>query len=300
MTATGSIQTNFETDSTIINHPGIDQKRLSEARKILEAGDAILYKPTRAGFTTSAVYAALDIKKRTLFVAPTNRILKETICAAGMGNSVQVLPNCFCLRLRDRIMEDRFLSQLPLLLPKCDECDELKRCPVTKILADESPVIGITYRKLEALMLSKSKIAKEILNKISSVDAIVMDEAHEISLQKVVRVPAFYDLDLPTTYPNLVNSFVKWRDLDSEFEEKINNLRQVGDAGHVGKHLSSTISNDDPLNVKQLIAGYDELYELANHRKELGVAEKDILALRDILSILSGCVVGIFIHERAK
>ena len=293
MTATGSIQTNFETDSTIINHPGIDQKRLSEARKILEAGDAILYKPTRAGFTTSAVYAALDIKKRTLFVAPTNRILKETICAAGMGNSVQVLPNCFCLRLRDRIMEDRFLSQLPLLLPKCDECDELKRCPVTKILADESPVIGITYRKLEALMLSKSKIAKEILNKISSEDAIVMDEAHEISLQKVVRVPAFYDLDLPTTYPNLANSFVKWRDLNSEFEEKINNLRQVGDAGHVGKHLSSTISNDDPLNVKQLIAGYDELYELANHRKELGVAEKDILALRDILSILSGCVVGI-------
>ena len=154
-------------------------------------------------------------------------------------------------------------------------------------------MIGITYRKLEALMLSKSKIAKEVLNKISSVEAVVMDEAHEISLQKVVRVPAFYEFNFTLSYSNLENIFIKWLNFNRKFEDKIKNLIRDGDSGHVGKHLSSTISNDDPLNVKQLIAAYDELYELANHRKELDVAEKDILALRDIISMLSGYVVGI-------
>ena len=207
------IQSTLEADFTI-GQLEIDERRVAIAKKIIEGGDSKVYKATRSGFSTSAIIAAFKSRKKILVIAPTNRILKETVKKASYGNSVQVFPNCFCLKRREQVDQDRFLTQLPFPLPKCEECANYSHCPVTKILDSDFPVIGITYHKLMALMLSKSKVAREIIAKLSNVDIVLLDEAHTISLPTVVRVPASSEISIPAEYEILSKILLNWRELN--------------------------------------------------------------------------------------
>ena len=58
---------------------GIDADRVNAADKILKMGNVAVCKPTRAGFTTSAVIAAERGGLKTLVVAPTRNILNKTV-----------------------------------------------------------------------------------------------------------------------------------------------------------------------------------------------------------------------------
>jgi hypothetical protein len=147
------IQSTFEVDFPL-KLQEIDTRRVAAAKRIIESGTCKVYKPTRSGFSTSAVIAAINSGKKILVIAPTNRILEETVRKASYGNSVHVLPNCFCLRRREQVKQDRFLTKLPFPLPKCEDCTRYSFCPVTEILSSDRPVIGITYHKLESLMPS--------------------------------------------------------------------------------------------------------------------------------------------------
>lgn len=190
-----AVQTTFHIDNST-TPSGIDPQRVAAAAKIIESGTCKVYKSTRSGFSTSAIIAAIQSNKKVLVISPTNRILEETVQNASYGNSVQVFPNCFCLKHRENVKQDKFLTKLPFPLPKCEECTSIMNCPVTKVLNSDCPVIGITYRKLEALILSKSRVAKEILAKLSQVDIILLDEAHVIALPTVVRVRVFTEVEI--------------------------------------------------------------------------------------------------------
>jgi hypothetical protein len=265
----------------------IDTRRVAAAKRIIESGTSKVYKPTRSGFSTSAIIAAINSGKKILVIAPTNRILEETVLKASFGTSVQILPNCFCLRRREQVEQDRFLTQLPFPLPKCENCSNYKHCPVTKILDLDCPVIGITYHKLEALMLSKSKVAREILARLSHVDVVLLDEAHTISLPTVVRVIVFSEIDLPDGYTNLSKILSKWSELNENTSAKINQIREEANKGHVGRHLSKGFPNNYSLDFKQTVAAWQELQDLAIRRKELGISDKHILTLRDMVLLIS-------------
>jgi hypothetical protein len=267
----------------------IDPELVAAASKVLKAGSCKVYKSTRAGFTTSVVLAAMEAGKPILVLSPTVKILSETITKASRGRAILVPANSFCWILQDLVKQDRFLAKIPLPLPDCQDCPSMGKCPVTEILeADKPPVISLTYAKMNALMLAKSEIARQIKHKISQVDAVLLDEAHAISLPSAARVQAFYCVPIPEGYPVLTEISQNWMDFCNDNLELLTVLKAEGDAGYVGKHLSKLIPIIDTMGFKKLSAAWNELFSLAQGRKELGLRDDEILAIRDIVSIMGG------------
>ena len=278
----------------------INQELVAAAFEVLKAGSCKVYKSTRAGFTTSVILAAMKAKKRILVVSPTKKILSETVKEASMGRAIAVPANSFCPILQEQIQQDRFLAKIPLPLPDCQECPSMGKCPVTEILeADNPSVISMTYAKLDAMMLSKSEIAGQIKHKLSRVDMVLLDEAHVISLPSAARVQTFYCVPIPEGYPILTEISQNWIDLCTDKLELLNTLKAEGDAGHVGKHLSKLIPIAEPLGFKRMSAAWTELLSLAQKRADLGVRDDEILALRDIISIMGGYWASVsYIREK--
>jgi len=290
----------------------IDRARVDAAKDILRGPSSKVYKSTRSGFTTSAVIAAQELGMSILVISPTNRILNDTIQAASEGRSVSIPANISCLKIQEDLQSDKFLAQIPLPLPSCKDCEMYQNCPVThilriihpvKVIAPEkrrdkclitenssnySEVISVTYQKLVTLMLSKAKTAKKILRILSSINVILLDEAHTIALPAVVAVRAFTEIEIPKGFPALSKVNSKWLDFNRKKELDIKELAEEGNRGHVGRHLSKNVHINDTLSFKQLVAAWNELLNLAKRRKELGIEDSQILALRDIISLLSG------------
>lgn len=278
----------------------INPELVAAASDVLKAGSRKVYKSTRAGFTTSVVLAAMKAKKRILVISPTNKILSETVMKASMGQAVSVPANSFCPILQEQIKQDNFLAKIPMPLPDCKKCPSLGKCPVTEILeADNPSVISMTYSKLNAVMLSRSEIAGRIKHELSRVDLVLLDEAHVISLPSAARVQTFYCVPIPEGYPILTEISQNWIDLCNDNLELLNTLKAEGDAGHVGKHLSKLIPIAEPLGFKRMSAAWTELLSLALKRADLDVRDDEILALRDLISIMGGYWVSVsYIREK--
>ena len=267
----------------------INPELVAAASEVLKSGSCKVFKSTRAGFTTSAVLAAMEAGKPILVLSPTGKILSETVMKASKGRAIIVPANSFCPILQKLILYDRFLAKIPLPLPDCQDCNQMGKCPVTEILeADKPPVISLTYAKVNALMLSKSDIARQIKHKLSQVDVVLLDEAHVISLPSAARVQAFYCVPIPEGYPILTKVGQNWVDFCNDNLELLTALMAEGDAGYVGKHLSKLISIAEPLGFKMLSAAWNELFSLAQSRAKLGLRDDEILAIRDIVSIMGG------------
>lgn len=278
----------------------VDPDLVTAASEVLEQGSCKVFKSTRAGFTTSVVLAAMESDKRILMISPTNKILSETVMEASRGRAIAVPANSFCQVLQERIRQDTFLARIPLPLPDCKECSCLGTCPVTAILdAAKPPVISITYSKIIALMLSKADMARQIRRRLSHVDIVLLDEAHVISLPTAVRVEAFYCVDVPEEYQILRKVCLSWIDLCNNNLELLNAMKTEGDAGHVGKHLSKLIPLSESLGFKRMSAAWNELLSLAQKRAELGLRDDEVLAIRDIISIMGGWWASVsYIRER--
>jgi len=267
----------------------IDPELVAAASEVLKAGSCKVFKTTRAGFTTSAVLAAMEAEKPILVLSPTTKILSETVMRASKGRAIIVPANSFCPILQEQIEHDRFLAKIPLPLPDCKECPLMGQCVVTKIVeADKPPVISLTYAKLNALILSKSDIARQIKHKLAQAETVLLDEAHEVALPSAARVQAFYSVPIPEEYKMLTEISQRWVDFCNENLELLTILKAEGDAGYVGKHLSKTIPIKDELGFKRLSAAWNELFSLALSRAELGLRDDQILAIRDIVSIMGG------------
>ena len=267
----------------------INPELVAAASEVLRSGSCKVYKSTRAGFTTSAVLAAMEAGKTILVLSPTSKILSETVMKASKGRAIIVPANSFCPILQEQVQQDHFLAKIPLPLPDCQECPSMGKCPVTEILeADMPPVISLTYAKMNALMLAKSEIARQIKHKLAEVDVVLLDEAHQIALPSAARVQAFYCVAIPEGYPILTEICQIWIDFCTDNLDLLIALKADGDAGYVGKHLSKLVPIIDPLGFKKLSAAWNELFSLAQSRAELGLRDDEILAIRDIVSILGG------------
>ena len=99
----------------------IDPELVAAASGVLRAGSCKVFKTTRAGFTTSAVLAAMEAERPILVLSPTGKILSETVMRASMGRAIIVPANSFCPILQEQIEDDRFLAKIPLPLPDCKE-----------------------------------------------------------------------------------------------------------------------------------------------------------------------------------
>ena len=161
-----------------------------------------VHKVTRAGTTTSTSLALLEQGHTILIPEPTNRIIQNTILKDIKKLSsknpviVHIPANHACLIIARQLEENDLLRELPYhLFPVyCRDCDNFDKCPMTEIIRVEHlDIVSLTYDKLAALMLSAEMnpegIAAEILAKIEeNVDAIVLDEAHELMYHRVASV----------------------------------------------------------------------------------------------------------------
>lgn len=172
---------------------GIDANRVQAANKILKLGNVAACKPTRAGFTTSAVIAAERLELKTLVIAPTKNILNKTVrqtVERNGGKPCGIAGNIACKYVQEIIKKDPLLEQLPLTKEeKCDSCKYYDKCPVTEVeRVVNFTTATITYAKLEAVMLSSSDSAAFIRERLADIDVIILDEAHLLSFPSLPQV----------------------------------------------------------------------------------------------------------------
>lgn len=282
----------------------LDRIRVEAAKIILSGPSCLLYKPCRAGATTSLAIAAGEMNKSMLLVAPTNAIIDKTLRRACRREPVKVAANVACYKWKDAIREDPLLAKLPLPIQDCGECEYYQTCDVTEILRfHRKPGIGvnfgITYHKLTAVMLASSDTSQAIKEKLRGLDAIVLDEAHLISLHQPPRVPVFSCPAIPEEFTALKQVLSGFQDQCNQSIETISEILAEGRKGHVGKHLSRAAPIEENVSFKIMAAAYNELITLAGRRDELRLSEKTILELRDICSIMGGywCTLG-YVSER--
>ncbi len=267
-----------------------DQRLVRAAEAIIESGSCAVSKPIRAGMTTSTVMACEHRGWPLLILAPTRRILKETVAKASCG-AVRVPGNSECPLIEPDLKKNPILRQLPLTLPDCQKCNASGHCEVLAILRAEEPgVMALTYAKLEALMLSRGKIAKEILVKLSSAEVVMLDEAHVLSLPSSVSVWAFASLRIPDKYKALGRVYQKWLAFCQSHIDQILELMERAEQGHAAQHLSKSIFNTSFLEWRELKTAWSQLRKLAIAHE---MSDDDILTLRDIITVLSTSQISI-------
>lgn len=267
-----------------------DQRLIRAAEEIIESGSCAVSKPIRAGMTTSTVMACERRGWPLLALAPTRRILTETVSKAS-SNAVRIPGNSECSLIEPDLKKNPILRQLPLALPDCRTCNASGWCEVLAILRVEDPgVMAMSYAKLEAIMLSRGKTAKEILAKISRAEVVMMDEAHVLSLPPAVSVRAFASLKIPDKHKALTRVYLKWLDFCQSHVQAIQELMERAEQGHAAQHLSKSIFNTSFLEWRELKKAWSQLRRLAIAHE---LPDAEILMLRDIITILSTSQISI-------
>jgi hypothetical protein len=261
-----------------------DQRLIKAAEEIIESGSCAVSKPIRAGMTTSTVMACERRGWPLLALAPTRRILQETVAKASSG-AVRIPGNAECPLMEPDLKKNPILRQLPLTLSDCQKCNASEWCEVLAILRAEDPgVMALTYAKLEAIMLSRGRTAKAILAKVSRAEVVMMDEAHVLSLPPAVSVRAFASLKIPEKYKALNRIYQSWLDFCQSHVQAIQELMERAEKGHAGQHLARSIFNTNFLEWRELKKAWSQLRKLAVAHE---LQDGEILMLRDIITILS-------------
>lgn len=271
-----------------LSHLSYDPRLIKAAEKIIESGSCAVSKPIRAGMTTSTVLACERRGWPLLVLAPTVRILTETVSKAS-SNAVRVPGNSECKLIEPDLKKTPVLAQLPLAVEDCETCHEFEECEVVAILrAEDSNVmvltLVLTYSKLEALMLSIGKTAKKIRKKLSRAKVIMMDEAHVLSLPPAVRVRAFASVNIPEKYTALERIYQCWQEFCLNHAQAIQEIVKRAEEGHASKHLSKSLFNVTTLKWSELKAAWAQLRKLAVAHE---LSDDEILMLRDIITIMS-------------
>jgi hypothetical protein len=267
-----------------------DQRLVKAAEDIIESGSCTVAKPVRAGFTTSAILACEKNGWHLLVLAPTNRILKETVSKAS-GTAIRVPGNSECQKLQQEISDNPVLKQLPLPLPECDLCELRNRCKLLEIIrVRDYSTAGLTYAKLEALMLSKGKRSEDVLKKLAMAEVVLLDEAHIMSLPSATRVKISEKVKIPTGYKALSGVLRTWRDLCQNLDKIAQDLMSRAAQGHASQHLAQTVTNPRQLEWDRLKSSWGQLRDLATKQE---AAQETVLRLRDIITILGSSEITV-------
>lgn len=271
---------------------GIDAERVRAADKILKMGNVSVCKPTRAGFTTSAVFAAERLGLKTLVVAPTRKILNRTVrktVEKNGGRPCNIAGNIACKYIQEIIKKDPLLEQLPLMKEeKCDSCENYDKCPVTEIeRVDDFTTATITYAKLEAVMLSSSDSAAFIRERLADVDVIILDEAHLLSFPSLPQVDFDKYVVIPEEFGALRMIYDKWCEMRNESREEARYIEFLVDQD--SKDFTGIrVPTRYHASWEEVSKFWGELIEFARLRDVWGTPADDILAILDIITIMCG------------
>jgi hypothetical protein len=277
--------------------PGIDSDRVEAAGKILQMGDVAVCKPTRAGFTTSAVIASERIGRKILVVAPTRNILGKTVrkTVEKMGGTPCDIPgNRVCKYVQEKIQKDPLLEELPIMKEhSCDECEEYEECPLSEIYRIRKFTTAcITYAKLEAVMLSSSDSSNFIREQLEDLDEIILDEAHLLSFPSLPQVDFDKYILIPDQYRALRVLHDKWRNMQDENRDSVRDIEFFTEQNP--KHYTGLpVCTYFFPKWEEISKLWGELIDLAENRVGWGTTDADILALRDIITIMSGSTATI-------
>jgi hypothetical protein len=229
------------------------------------------------------VKAARSEHKKLVVLAPTTRILKEAVSDAANGDLVTIPGNNSCVRLEAENEAFPILKELPQILPNCKRCGMYSDCPITQILRTENPqVIGLTYAKAVALILSGTKTSREILMKISETDFCLADECHSLVFPSVPSLPVSPLPTVPSEYKHLKAVSEAWTDILTENAPTIETLRERAGNSPTGRHLSVYLRVPDPLGWRTLRATWQQLRRVAKAGR---MDRESILKIRDAIEI---------------
>ena len=264
-----------------------DQRLITEAEKLLKLPTSLaISKSTRSGASTSITIAAQRLNRKLVVVSPTKKILHDTISV--VSDMVEIPGNENCKIIQNRVGNDALLKELPIPLPNCKKCKEADTCCVRKILrVPDWKTAGLTYKKLVSIMLSKSSLAKDILNELRKADTILLDEAHILMFTATANVEVGIDPIIPKRYKTLAYIKKIFAESCMDNVEIIDELLTRGNRAHIGNHLSRWVVNNKQISFEEVVGAWDQLIELAISRHKYDIGDLDILALRDMVAIMS-------------
>lgn len=266
--------------------------RIDEVAEILEKGDVVVYKPNRSDFTSSAISEAYSQGKKVLVVVPVrknrDRITSETIPSFD-GVICKIPGNSACLKMKQTIRDDGFLAELPIPIEKCRDCEEYNHCPVTKIhRIDHFDVAVMTYSKLEVVALSGSN-AEKLGKKFEDVDLVIFEQAHVISYPSLPSVEINRIVKLPQGgFRKLLSVYNRFRKLiDNDHREHMRSIEM--DIEEYPNTFTGFKIDIPPIS--KIGFSWIQLFEIAKERNthwDKKIANNEVRALRDIVSIMSG------------
>jgi hypothetical protein len=271
---------------------GIEADRVEAADKILEIGNVAITKPTRVGFTTSEVIAAERRRLKTLVLAPTRNILtktvRETVEKSG-GFPCDIPGHGMCKYIQELTEDDPLLKELPIpIKDRCADCDEYETCPITELeRVEDFTTATITYSKLESVMLSSSNSSEFIREQLADVDLVILDEAHILSFPSLPQVDFGKIIMVPEQYGSLRNVRNKWIELYDEHRDQANEIEAITEDNPTAYTGFPVLTHYYP-TWQEMSKMWGELFDLAVNRLVWGLSDADILALRDIITIMSG------------
>jgi len=274
----------------------------SERVHAVEADNIAVCKTPRSGFTTSAIITAHRQELKVLVVSPTKRLLDDTVRKAveEIGGVYCPIPgNQSCIHIRQKIEADPFLSEIPIPKGKCSECGSYETCSVTLIeRIPDFTVVGMTYAKLEGIMMSK-KEAERIGKRLDNIDLVIFEEAHTISFPRLPKVnfdtniiwPEEFDVMLSLKKkPALIsayNNFCWLRKINEKYLGQIKSSAESNQEKYAGHQVNIRFPSSSQQHHLQM----EQLLMVAEVRKNLWpreIADNNVRALKNIISIMSG------------
>ena len=202
---------------------------------------AVVSKPVRYGFTTSAILAAQELGQRLLLVAPTHKILDETVFGTD-NTAIKIRGNQECRQLQEEVKLNPLLRHIPALLPNCGNCKYFEDCKISEFQDSDGhfTVVGITYAKLQTIMSSNSERATTIREKlIEDINLVLFDESHILSQPGIASVPIELTRSESVTVP-LSDVVAKFTKLQLRYNEEIVQLMADGEET-TQQHLSKRL-----------------------------------------------------------
>jgi hypothetical protein len=271
-----------------------------------------LYKPTRAGATTGILAVAVDDGVGIGLIAPTKKIAHEifkdaTKYADKDNANLQIIKSNHSCLLNESIIKDHpDVGKLPILpLPRaCEKCSFYNECDFTAVVRSGDTKldgIGITYDKLNSIILSSSMMAKKFKEKIYEMDVFLFDEVHRYETPDMVSVTMYPHLDLGV-YKKVFNgekykvitevlgkfSILKHEDIGEDAIRQLVTEAEEASMQKGSKHYAATqIIQDAALSTKMVSAALKELIVVMINRSGLMLSIGDVLMLSNIILLMS-------------
>ena len=198
-------------------------------------------------------------------------------------------PLTMCKYVKELTEKDPLLKELPIpIKDRCADCDEYETCPITELeRVEDFTTATITYSKLESVMLSSSNSSEFIREQLADVDLVILDEAHILSFPSLPQVDFGKIIMVPEQYGSLRNVRNKWIELYDEHRDQANEIEAITEDNPTAYTGFPVLTHYYP-TWQEMSKMWGELFDLAINRLAWGLSDADILALRDIITIMSG------------